>query len=101
MMQLIIDCVPYECEQPNPCTLVLFSEYYAAKLAVPVRYRGKCEGFWVGNQFVDVVADVEDGTITFSSRLPVTLDLVGDWFWSHFDAIKEIGFEALEREIYG
>lgn len=100
-MQLVLDCVPYDCEQSDPRTLVLHSEYYAAMLVCPSRYRGKCEGFWAGDQFVDVVADTEDGTVTFSSRLPVTLDVVAAWFWSNFDAIKEIGFEVLEREHHG
>jgi hypothetical protein len=103
MMQLVLDCVPVECEQPNPRTLVLHSEYYAAKLVVNPRFVDKCVGFnyWhdeSDSQFVYVDANEHAGRITFSSlSRPVTLDMVASWWDSNFDAINEIGYEVLER----
>ena len=96
MMQLVLDCVPCECEQPDSRTLVLHSEFYAGKLVVRSRFTEKYAGFMSGDgQFVYVDADEQVGRITFSSSCLVTLEMVEAWWSANFDAINAIGYEVL------
>ena len=102
-MQLTIDMVPYEVEQPNEQTLIVHSDFYAEKLVVRSRFTEKYAGFIYYHedetqQFVYVTADEGEGTITFESLTrPVTLDMIEAWWSGHFHAINEIGYETLER----
>jgi len=102
-MQLVIDCVPYDCEQLDAHTIVLHSEYYANLLVVKSRFTEKYAGFahWVDDdlvQFVWVDVDVCEGTITFSSRLPLELEVIEAWWGKHLCAVCELGYEVLKRE---
>ena len=103
-MQLVIDCVPYDCvvHNCNPPTIVMDSPYWADKLVVTSRFTEKYEGFCHYNedettQFVYVDVHLEDGTITFSTiEGNVTLDMVENWFIGNLDAILSIGHEVLQ-----
>lgn len=102
-MQLVIDCVPYDCERVDARTLVLHSEFYANLLVVKSRFTEKYAGFgyWLNEnevQFVYVDVDVSAGTVKFSSRLGLELEVVEAWWGKHLCAVHELGYEVLERE---
>jgi len=101
-MQLVIDCVPYDCVQATPQMIVMQSYFWTQKLIVKSRFTEKYAGFYYdhdgqGNQFIYVDADEENGTITFQSSNEVTLEILEGWFRFNLDGIIEIGYEVLAK----
>lgn len=103
MINICLDLVPYDfVEQDNPNTLVMKSQHFAEKLEVKSRFTERYQGFQYeddhGNQtFIYIDADVDDDTVTFFANVPITEDMLVQFFKVNEYAIDEIGYECLER----
>lgn len=95
--QLVIWDVPYNFTFSDDCKIVqLVSNHWATILYVPPKHIDRYEGFWADKQFIDVA--VYGDTIEFTSRKPISIEMLETWFRDNIHAFDSIGYEVLVKE---